>query len=97
VSASSPGDLSVQPFGEVAPPPARGAGASATGARAAGIFFLVSAGYRFYELMLSSAPLEAPHAPPMGVPTAGVAAGRGLDDDSSSSHSIALLEEQELE
>jgi hypothetical protein len=47
--------------------------------------------------MLSSAPLEAPHAPPMGVPTAGVAAGRGLDDDSSSSHSIALLEEQELE
>jgi hypothetical protein len=46
-------------------------------------------------------PLEAPPAPPLGVPTAGVAVGgdpdNGGDDDSSSSDSTDLLEEQEPE
>jgi hypothetical protein len=46
-------------------------------------------------------PLEAPPAPPLGVPAAGVAVGGdpddGGDDDSSSSDSIDLLEEQEPE
>jgi hypothetical protein len=44
--------------------------------------------------------LEAPPAPPLGVPVAGVAAGGDPNDggdDSSSSHSTDLLEEQELE
>jgi hypothetical protein len=43
-------------------------------------------------------PLEAPPAPPLGVLTAGVAVGADPDDggdDSSSSHSTDLLEEQE--
>jgi hypothetical protein len=43
-------------------------------------------------------PLEAPPAPPLGVPAAEVAAGGDPDDegdDSSSSHSTDLLEEQE--
>jgi hypothetical protein len=45
-------------------------------------------------------PLEAPPAPPLGVPATGVATGGDPDDgggDSSSSHSIDLSEEQELE
>jgi hypothetical protein len=45
-------------------------------------------------------PLEAPPAPPLGVPAAGVAAGGDPDDggdDSSSSHNTNLLEEQEPE
>jgi hypothetical protein len=45
-------------------------------------------------------PLEAPLAPPLGVPAARVAAGGDPDDggdDSSSSHSTDLSEEQELE
>jgi hypothetical protein len=45
-------------------------------------------------------PLEAPPAPPLSAPAAGVAAGGDLDDgggDSSSSHSTDLSEEQELE
>jgi hypothetical protein len=45
-------------------------------------------------------PLEAPPAPPLGVPANGVAAGGDPDDgddDSSSSHNIDLLEEQEPE
>jgi hypothetical protein len=45
-------------------------------------------------------PLEAPPAPPLGVPTAGVATGGDPDDggdDSSSSHSTNLSEEQEPE
>jgi hypothetical protein len=45
-------------------------------------------------------PLEVPLAPPLGVLTAGVAAGGDPNDggdDSSSSHSINLSEEQELE
>jgi hypothetical protein len=45
-------------------------------------------------------PLEAPPAPPLGVPTAGVAVGGDPDDggdDSSSSHSTDLSEEQEPE
>jgi hypothetical protein len=45
-------------------------------------------------------PLEAPPAPPLGVPAAGVAVGGDPDDggdDSSSSHSTDLLEEQEPE
>jgi hypothetical protein len=44
--------------------------------------------------------LEAPPAPPVSAPAAGVAAGGDLDDgggDSSSSHSTNLSEEQELE
>jgi hypothetical protein len=45
--------------------------------------------------------LEAPPAPPLGVPAAGVAIGGdpndGGGDDSSSSHSTDLLEEQEPE
>jgi hypothetical protein len=45
-------------------------------------------------------PLEAPPAPPLGVPDAGVAIGGDPDDggdDSSSSHNTDLLEEQEPE
>jgi hypothetical protein len=45
-------------------------------------------------------PLEAPPSPPLGVPAAGVAAGGDPDDggdDSRSSHSIDLSEEQEPE
>jgi hypothetical protein len=45
-------------------------------------------------------PLEAPPAPPLSAPAAGVATGEDLDDgggDSSSSHDTDLLEEQELE
>jgi hypothetical protein len=45
-------------------------------------------------------PLEAPPAPPLGVPTAGVAIGGDPDDggdDSSSSHSTDLSEEHEPE
>jgi hypothetical protein len=45
-------------------------------------------------------PLEAPLAPPLGVPAAGVAAGGDPDDggdDNSSSHITDLLEEQEPE
>jgi hypothetical protein len=45
-------------------------------------------------------PLEAPPAPPLGVPATGVAAGgdpHDGDDDSSSSHSTDLSEEQEPE
>jgi hypothetical protein len=45
-------------------------------------------------------PLEAPPAPPLGVPTAGVATRGDPDDggdDSSSSHNIDLSEEQEPE
>jgi hypothetical protein len=45
-------------------------------------------------------PLEAPLAPPLGVLTAGVAVGGDPNDggdDSSSSHSTDLSEEQELE
>ena len=44
--------------------------------------------------------LEAPPAPPLSAPTAGVAAGGDPDDgggDNSSSHSTDLSEEQELE
>jgi hypothetical protein len=44
--------------------------------------------------------LEAPPAPPLSAPAAGVAAGGDPDDgggDSSSSHDIDLYEEQELE
>jgi hypothetical protein len=72
----------------------------ATGVGARGIFFLASAGGRVCEELLSCAPLEAPPAPPLGVPATKVAAGgdpneRG--DDSSSSHSTDLSEEQERE
>jgi hypothetical protein len=45
-------------------------------------------------------PLEAPPAPPLSTPAAGVAAGGDPDDeggDSSSSHNTDLSEEQELE
>jgi hypothetical protein len=45
-------------------------------------------------------PLEAPPAPPLSAPAAGVATGGDPDDgggDSSSSHDIDLSEEQELE
>jgi hypothetical protein len=46
-------------------------------------------------------PLEASPAPPLGAPAAGVAArgdpDDGHDDNSSSSHSTDLSEEQELE
>jgi hypothetical protein len=45
-------------------------------------------------------PLEAPRAPPLSAPAAGVAAGGDPDDgggDSSSSHHTDLSEEQELE
>jgi hypothetical protein len=45
-------------------------------------------------------PLEAPPAPPLGVPAAGVAVGGDLDDggdDSSSSHNTNLSEEYEPE
>jgi hypothetical protein len=45
-------------------------------------------------------PLEAPPAPPLSTPAAGVADGGDLDDgggDGSSSHSTDLSEEQELE
>jgi hypothetical protein len=45
-------------------------------------------------------PLEAPPAPPLSAPAAGVAAGGDPDDgggDSSSSHNTDLSEEQELE
>jgi hypothetical protein len=45
-------------------------------------------------------PLEAPPAPPLSAPAAGVAAGGDPDDgsgDNSSSHDNDLSEEQELE
>ena len=45
-------------------------------------------------------PLEAPPAPPLSAPAAGVAPGGDQDDgggDSSSSHDTDLSEEQELE
>jgi hypothetical protein len=45
-------------------------------------------------------PLEAPPAPPLGVPATRVAAGGDPDDggdDSSSSHNTDLSEEKELE
>jgi hypothetical protein len=42
-SSSSPSDWPVQPLGEVAPPPAQGAGAPALGAGAAGLFHPASA------------------------------------------------------
>jgi hypothetical protein len=45
-------------------------------------------------------PLEAPPAPPLSAPAAGVAAGGdpdGTGGDSSSSHDTDLSEEQELE
>jgi hypothetical protein len=62
-----------------------------TGVGAARLFFFASAGGRA---------CEAPPAPPLGVPAAGVAVGGDLDDggdDNSSSYSTAFLEEQELE
>jgi hypothetical protein len=45
-------------------------------------------------------PLEAPPAPPLSAPSAGVATGGDLDDvggDNSSSHDTDLSEEQDLE
>jgi hypothetical protein len=66
-----------------------------TGAGAAGLFFLTSAGGRVCEELLSCAPLEAPPAPPLGVPATRVAAGGDPDDggdDSSLSHSTDLSE-----
>jgi hypothetical protein len=99
-STLSSGDWSVQPFGEAAPPPARGAGASAIGVGAAGLFFLASAGGRVCEALLFCAPAGGAPAPPLGVTVAGVAVGGDPDeggDDSSSSHNTDLSEEQELE
>jgi hypothetical protein len=77
------------------------AGASAPGAGAVGLFSLASAGGRVYEALLSRAPLEASPAPPLVASAAGVAVGGDPDDrdgdDSSSSHSTDLSEEQEPE
>jgi hypothetical protein len=98
---SSSSDWPVQPLGEVAPPPARGARTSAPGAGAAELFLPTSAGGRFCEALLPCAPLEASPAPPLGASATGVAAGGdpndGDGDDSSSSHSTDLSEEQESE
>jgi hypothetical protein len=99
-SASPSSDRSVQPLGEATPSPARVAGASTTGAGAAGLFFLASAGDRVCEELFPVLPLEAPPAPPLSTPATGVAAGGDPDDgggDSSSSHDTDLSEEQELE
>jgi hypothetical protein len=55
VSASSLSDWPVQPLGEVAPPPAQGAGSSAPGAGVAWLFLPASAGGRVYEASLPCA------------------------------------------
>jgi hypothetical protein len=71
-----------------------------TGVGAARLFFLASAGGRVCEELLSCAPAGGTPAPPLGVPTAGVAARGDLDDggdDSSSSHNTDLSKEQEPE
>ena len=71
-----------------------------TGVGAAGLFFLASARGRVCEELLSSAPLEAPPAPPLGISVAGVAVGRDPDDegdDNSLSHNTDLSKEQEPE
>jgi hypothetical protein len=99
-SASSPGDWSVQPFGEVAPPPAR-AGASAIRARAAGSSSSPQQEVKFARRCSPVPTLEAPPAPPLGVPVVGVAVGGDPDDgdggDNSSSHNTDLSEEHEPE
>jgi hypothetical protein len=72
----------------------------ATGVGAAGLFFHASAGGRVSEELLSCAPARGAPAPPLGVPAARVAVGGDPDDrgdDSSSSHSTDLSEEQEPE
>jgi hypothetical protein len=64
-----------------------------TGAGAAGLFLIASAGDRVYEELLPVLPLEAPPAPPLSAPAARVAAGGGPDNgggDSSSSFSTNL-------
>jgi hypothetical protein len=69
-----------------------------TGVGAAGLFFLTSVGGRSVRSCSPVPPLEAPPAPPLGVLVAGVATGGDPNDggdDSSSSHSTDLLEEQE--
>jgi hypothetical protein len=71
-----------------------------TGAGAAGLFFLASAGDRVCEELLLCAPLEAPPAPLLGVLPTGVAVGGDPDDggdNSSSSHNTDLSEEQDPE
>jgi hypothetical protein len=71
-----------------------------TGAGAAGLFFLASAGDRVCEELFPRAPAGGAPAPSLSAPVAGVAAGGDPDDgggDSSSSHNTDLLEEQELE
>ena len=99
-SASPSSDRSVQPFGEAAPPPARGAGASTTGAGAVGLFFLTLAGDRVCEELLPRASVGGAPCTTTERPSPGVAAGGDLDDgggDSSSSHDTDLSADQELE
>jgi hypothetical protein len=100
-SASSPSDWPVQPLGKVAPPPARGEGASVPGARAAGSFSPPQQEVESARRRSPMPPLEASPTPPLVALTAGVAAGGdsngGDGDDSSSSHSTDLSEEQEPE
>jgi hypothetical protein len=72
----------------------------ATGVGAVGLFFLASAGGRVCEELLSCALAGGAPAPPLGIPTIGVAAGgdpNDRGDDSSSSHITDLSEEQEPE
>jgi hypothetical protein len=84
-------DRSVQPFGEAAPSPARGAGASTTGA---------GAGDRVCEELLPRASPGGAPAPPLSALAPGVAVGGDPDDgggDSSLSHDTDLSADQEME
>jgi hypothetical protein len=71
-----------------------------TGAGAAGLFFLASAGDRVCEELLPCAPARGAPCTTTERPAAGVAAAGDPDDgggDNSSSHITDLSEEQELE
>jgi hypothetical protein len=70
------------------------------GAGAAGLFFLVQQEIESVRSCSPVLPLEAPLAPPLSAPAAGVAIGGDPDDgggDDSLSFSTDLLADQELE
>jgi hypothetical protein len=71
-----------------------------TGAGAAGLLFLASAGDRFREELLPYAPTGGAPAPPLSASAAGVAAGGDPDDgggDGSSSFNTDLSADQDPE